>query len=207
MPEVFRYDPRTLRYHDASTGRMVSEARVRAGVDAMADVSSDKLAAIADRLRSGGVTLAEWETQTRQIIKDAHVAAGVAAKGGREMMAPADWLVIAREVKTEYAFLHGMADDIASGKQPMDGRLTARAMQYGQASRATHAAMTGRERRNSGYRFERNVLSAGACSGCQAESARGLVPIGELIPVGSRLPCRVNCRCRISYEVGAEAAA
>lgn len=200
MPE-FRYDPRLLRYRDAATGRMVSEATVRAGVDAVTDVASDKLAALSGRLLANSVTLADWETQARQIIKDAHVAAGVAAKGGKEMMAPADWLAIAREIKTEYRYLHGMAEDIASGKQPLDGRLTARSRQYGQAARGTHAAMTGRERRNSGFRYERNVLSAGACNGCQAESARGLVPIGTLTPIGARLPCRANCRCRLAYEM------
>jgi hypothetical protein len=200
MPE-FTYSPETLRYRNVATGRFVAESTVRAGVDAVADLTSEKMAALSGRLLSGGVTLAEWETQARQLIKDAHVATGIAAKGGKAMMAPADWLVIAREVKTEYRFLHGMAEDIASGKQPLDGRLTARSRQYGQAARGTHAAMTGRERRNSGFRFERNILSAGACSGCQAESARGLVPIGTLIPVGSRLPCRANCRCRLAYEM------
>jgi hypothetical protein len=189
MPE-FTYSPETLRYRNVATGRFVAESTVRAGVDAVADLTSEKMAALSGRLLSGGVTLAEWETQARQLIK-----------GGKAMMAPADWLVIAREVKTEYRFLHGMAEDIASGKQPLDGRLTARSRQYGQAARGTHAAMTGRERRNSGFRFERNILSAGACSGCQAESARGLVPIGTLIPVGSRLPCRANCRCRLAYEM------
>lgn len=206
MPE-YTFDPRTARYRNVTTGRMVSEAVVRAGVDAVTDLASEKLAALAGQLLTNSVTLAEWETQSRQIIKDAHVAAGVAAKGGREMMAPADWLAIAREIKTEYGFLHGMATDIATGKQPSDGRLTARARQYGQAARGTHASMTGRERRNSGYRFERNVLSAGACTGCQAESARGLVAIGTLTPIGSRLPCRANCRCRLAYEMATESAA
>jgi hypothetical protein len=178
----------------------VSAATVRTGVDATADVASDKLGILTDRLRTGGVTLADWEVQARQIIKDAHVATGIAAKGGKAMMAPADWLVIAREVKQEYGFLHGMAEDIASGKQPIDGRMTARARQYGQASRGTFEAMRTREHRNSGFTRERNIQSAGACDGCQVETARGLVPIGSLIPVGSRIPCRAHCRCSLAFE-------
>jgi hypothetical protein len=195
----FTWSAEAGRFRDAS-GRFVPEARVRAGVDALADMSSDRMADLAARLRAGTLPLADWQAQMMAEIKAAHVAAGLAAKGGRLHASQADYGALGRIVRDEYAHLRAWAGQIADGTAPIDGRLESRARLYGQAARGTFEAIHARERKQRGAKFERNVLGGSPCDGCRAESAKGWALIGTLAPIGSRRPCLVNCRCRLIYR-------
>jgi hypothetical protein len=177
-----------------------SERTVRDGADNLADLSSARMARLTSQLQSGGMSLADWQTGMMAEMKAAHVAAGVAAHGGRAQMAPADWGAVGRRLRDQYGYLRDFAAQIADGRQPLDGRLIARAKLYGQASRATFTAIKGRDEQARGMRFERNVLAGEACPGCLDQSARGTVAIGTLVPIGQRRPCLVNCRCHIVYS-------
>ena len=96
--------------------------------------------------------------------------------------------------------MRDFADDIASGKQAVDGRLAARARLYAQSGRVAFHNVERFEMERRGWDTEENVLAAAEhCSGCLAETAKGRVPIGSLTPIGQR-PCRTNDRCRIRYS-------
>jgi hypothetical protein len=197
---AYQFDPRVGRYRD-DAGHFVPERTVRDAVDNLADLSSERMAALTQRLQAGSLQLADWQQQAMMEIRNAHVAAAVVAHGGRLQMAPADWLVVAREVKTEYAYLRDFAGQIADGTQPLDGRLVARSGLYGQAARSTFEAVRRRDERNRGTDQERNVLHGGDhCSLCPDLSARGWVPIGSLPLIGSR-PCGPNDRCTLAFRV------
>jgi hypothetical protein len=157
---AYTFDPRIGRYRDDG-GRFVTERTIRDAVDNLADLSSERMAALAQRLQAGSLTLADFQTQMMTETKSAHLAAGIAAHGGREQMAPADYGVIGRRIRDEYAFARQFAEDIASGKQPLDGRLVNRARMYGQAARSTFEAVRRRDERNRGNDEERNVLHGG----------------------------------------------
>jgi hypothetical protein len=194
------FDPRLGKYRDEG-GRFVAERTIRDAVDNLADLSSERMAALAQRLQAGSLMLADFQTQAMVEIKSAHLAAGIAAHGGRAQMAPADYGFLGRHIRDEYAFLRQFADDIASGKQPLDGRLINRARMYGQAARSTFEAVRRRDERNRGNDEERNVLHGGDhCSLCPDLSARGWVPIDSLPPIGSR-PCGPYDRCTLSFRV------
>lgn len=197
---AYTYDRQSGRYRDSS-GRYLSERTVRDAVDNLADLSSQRLASLAQRLQAGSLQLADFQTQMMAEIKSAHLAAGIAAHGGREQMAPADYGAIGRRIRDEYAFARQFAEDVASGKQPLDGRLVNRASMYGQSSRGTYEAVRRRDERNRGNDEERNVLHGGDhCSLCPDLSARGWVPIGSLPAIGSR-PCGPHDRCTLSFRV------
>lgn len=194
------YDARSGRYR-ADDGRFVPAAEVRRAVDNLADLSSQRMAALTTRLQSGALSLADWQQQAMAEVKSAHLAGGIAAHGGRDRMAPADYGLIGRRIRDEYGFLRQWAADIASGAAPLDGRLLSRAQLYGQAARGTYEAVRARDERNRGNDQERNVLHGGDhCTLCPALSARGWVPIGSLPPIGSR-PCKARDRCSLEYRV------
>lgn len=195
------FDDRTGRYRDDATGRFVSEAQVRATIDQIADASSERMATAAEAVLEGRMSLGAFQVEAQATIKASHIAAAVIAHGGADQMTFSRWGSVGNEIKAQYQFLRGMADDVASGRQPLNGSMVARARQYGQASRGTFAKAFGQGQQERGFRFERNVLgSAEHCVGCRAESARGMVPIGSLVPVGSRRPCGPNCHCRLLYS-------
>jgi len=196
----FTFTPRTGRFRDVASGRFVPETRVRTAVDATVDLSSERMGELAGRLRSGEITLAQFQAQHQAAIKDVHVANALAAYGGREQMDASKWGVVGQRIRTEYGYARQLVADVLDGKQPLNGRFDQRVKSYAQSGRVTFEAVRGRQRRDAGEREEMNVLHAAeSCSSCKSQSARGWVQIGGLVPVGSRA-CRGNCRCTITYR-------
>jgi hypothetical protein len=202
----FTFAPAAGRYR-GEAGRLVTFKAVRDAVDRVTDEASVCLGTLAGQLRTGEVTLEDWQRQSMAIVKNAHIAAGMAAHGGIRHMDQETWGYLGQRIRAEYGYLRDMAAQIANGAQPLNGRLEARARLYGQAARATYESVTGRDQRAIGASLERNILNPGEhCAACKAQSALGWVAVGTLTPIGART-CMANCRCRISYSFKAEAAA
>ena len=204
-PGPFRWSARASRYVDAR-GRFVPRADVRRALDAAVDASGARMVALTKQLQARTVTLADWQAGMREAIKDGHLAATAAARGGWAQMAPADILAAGREIGAQYRYLQRLAEGIASGAVPVDGRLTQRARLYGGAARATYAATDRREQaERNGAREERNVRAAGdSCASCVAATAAGWVPVGTLsLPGSYARDCKANCRCRLDYRARA----
>jgi hypothetical protein len=201
----FRWDDSLGRYRDTDTGRLVSEAKVRLAVDAVADAASDRLADLTEKLIRRDISLAAWQAQSMAVIKTSHVASGVAAQGGTAQMTPSAYGFLGSEVKAQYQYLRAFASDIGSGLLPLDGRLVARAGMYGQHARALYETVRARDAASYGYDEERSILHSGdPCGQCPAQAALGWVPLGTLIPIGQRT-CLSRCRCTISRRRAAEA--
>lgn len=194
-------------YRDAA-GRAVSDARVRATVDAIADGAASKMAASAQALLDGNLSLAAFQADLMRTLKTAHIAVAVIGNGGAASMTSTDWLFSARAIKAQYTYATAFADQVADGSQPLDGTLRSRAAQYGHAARTHYESERARLMSRQPSMLERNVLHASeSCSGCRAESARGWVSAGTLVPIGSRSPCQSRCRCSISYARAVDVAA
>lgn len=203
----FAFSARAGRYRNRETGRFVSEAKVRDGVDAMVSTAADRMGELARQLRDGEITAAGFQVQMQVAIKDVHVAGALAAYGGRDAMTPARWGWVGARVRAEYGYARGLVSDIIDGKQPLNRQLDARVRQYASGGRVTYEAARGRQRKEQGETEERNVLHAAeSCASCKAQSARGWVEIGALVPVGRRT-CRGQCRCSIEYRGAQKAAA
>jgi len=181
-------------------GVFVSEATVRSVIDGIADAASERLARASERLLNGELPLGAWQAEAQQIIKLAHVSAAVLAHGGAEQMTFSRWGTIGPTVRSEYQFLRDFAQQIADGRQPLNGMLTARARQYGQAARVTFERTYGQDQQQRGYRSERSVLSSAEhCAQCVGEVGKGWQPIGTLIFIGQRT-CRSLDRCHMEYR-------
>lgn len=195
---AFLFDVATGRYRDTSTGRLVSERLIRAQIDTLADAASDRLADLTERLLRGAIPLADWQRQSMVVIKTAHVAAGVVAQGGKLQMTASHYGFLGRQIRDQYAYLRDMANGIADGSVPLDGRLVSRAGMYGQSARVLYEAVQAREATGRGYDEERSVLHADeSCAACRAQASLGWVATGTLVPIGSRT-CLSRCRCTIA---------
>ena len=195
----FRFSESTGRYR-ASSGRFLPFSTVRSYLDRTLDGHARAISDLTEQLRDRTITLGQWERAMREELKHLHIYSATMAKGGTMQLSQADYGRIGRELRDQYEYLRQFADDIASGKQAIDGRLAARAKLYAQSGRVSYHATERAEMQVRGYDLEENVLAAAEhCSGCLAETARGPVPIGSLVPIGQR-PCRTNDRCRIRYS-------
>ncbi len=165
----------------------------------MAEASGERMAGLTTRLQSGQMQLAEWQAAMHAEIRTTHLAASMAAHGGRAMMSQADYGFVGSQIKAQLQYLRAWSADIASGAAPLDGRLVNRARLYATSSVGTFAAVQARDARNSGAEMEERNFSSSAdpCGECPALSAQGWVPLGKLPPVGQRA-CKAACKCRIS---------
>lgn len=196
MPD-FSWSEAAGRYRDRSTGRFVPETEVRAGVDALVDHARARVQQAASDLRENRITPAEFQTVLHQTIRDTHIAAAMAAYGGRDAMTPERWGYVGSRIKEQYQYGRRFVSEIINGNQPMNGRLDVRAGMYAEAGRVTYEAVKAREGRRRGFAEERNVLHAQeSCRQCLELAGRGWVEAGTLPPVGSRL-CLSRCRCQI----------
>lgn len=199
----YGYDPRVRKYRDRQTGRYVSASTVRDAIDTLLDAQTVKARNLASQLKSGQVSLADWQAQMTVLLKTTHVAVGLAANGGLKNTSAADLGALAIHIKQQYKFLRTFVQDIKTGKQVMDGTLAVRASLYVQAGRGVYSLMVERAARIGGMQQEKNILGiADHCTGansCIEQSQKGWVPIGTLVPIGQRR-CSGNCRCRMEYK-------
>lgn len=181
-------------------GQFVSERAVRVVVDRIADAASERMAAASERLLAGEMSVAAWQAEMMQTIKVSQIAAATIAAGGADQMTPSRYGSAGFEIKTQYQYLREFAAQIESGQQKLNGSLTARARQYGQAARVAFERAYGRGQQQRGYRSVRNVLGvAEHCRQCLSLTAQGWMPIEQMPPIGSRI-CRSNDRCRLEYR-------
>lgn len=199
IPSRFTYDPAAHRYRAAS-GKFLSASRVHGWVmDYSANVGRS-LRDLTQQLRAGSVTLAEWQLAMAQSVKDAHVAAAIAAKGGRAQMTQADWGHIGQRLRIEYGWLSKLSDGISSGAIPMDGRIVARAEQYGRAARETYWRTLDREMRRRGIDEVRNERHASdSCDQCIEAESLGWTDPSRMSYPGTRT-CRANCLCVLTWR-------
>ncbi len=200
----FTFDHRIGRYRDSTSGRLVPEAKVRLAVDAVADLASEQMADVTERLLAGEIRLATWQREMMGLIKVSHVSAGVVAQGGAAQMDARAYGYLGSQIKEQYRFLQNFARDLEAGTLPLDRRLVARAGLYGQHARVTYEAVRARDASVQGYDQEMNILHAAeSCPQCRGLAARGWVGLGELPPVGQRT-CLARCRCTISRRKSVE---
>jgi len=181
-------------------GRRVPDTAIRQAVDAVIDAQRQKTAALAERLRTGAIKLADWESTMHADLKALHVAIGTVAQGGTAQMSPAAYGFLGSELKTQYRYLTNFAQEIASGKQLLNGTLAARSDLYVEAARGTYYDVLTRQAASRGETMARRVLGGSEhCAGCVVEAAKDWVPLGDLAPIGSQ-QCRSRCRCQVEYR-------
>lgn len=196
--EPFTWDPSTGRYRWPN-GRFVSWATIRNALETAIEKEKRKGLALLVEFRDGGLTLARWRLEMRDLIKSIHFYSGALARGGWAQLNGADYGLIETAVYHEFRFLERLARGISNRTIPVDGRVTDRVRMYMEAGRDTFFVIEGRSMADAGFLYESNHLSpVENCVGCVGETARGRVPIGDLIPIGRR-NCLRKCKCWKQY--------
>lgn len=200
LTPAYGWRPKSGRYVNLATGRIVAAAEVRRALDVALDRSTSEVQRLSRELVNGRVTLAEWQLGVARQLKNAHHASAALARGGWAQMTAQDQGRLGPRVKEQYHYLANFAAQIESGQQRLDGTFLRRVTLYTQAPRGTYHDYETRGKQEQGYTECRNELGAADhCEGCLAETARGWVPIGSLIPIGSR-QCLSSCRCSLVYR-------
>lgn len=194
-----RYGEST-RYRDTRTGRYIAERQVRSEIDRYVDaVGRSQARALSTSLRDGGISLAEWQTGMGQMIRDVHFANVAAASGGVRNMGPTERGRVGGWVARELKYLRGFTEDIAIGKQRLDGSLDRRSAMYAQAGRASYyddKQAQAVAKNPSSRVMVRSIRSPGdSCNDCiELDGKWFYVDDSRYKSVGKRI-CLTSCRC------------
>jgi hypothetical protein len=193
----YSYDPRLNQgrggYRDPE-GRAVLAERVAGELGKYLDRGEARY--MTEMLQQGGMSMTQWQKQMRQLVKDNHLIAYAAERGGWQNMTQSDYGRVGAIVKYHYGRLDDWAQQLHYGVAPRDGRMLARADLYEEAAYSTYAAMDHRSAALAGLTEEFSDLeqSAQNCQGCIEANAMGWQPFGTIPPIGQR-DCGARCRC------------
>jgi hypothetical protein len=154
-------------------------------------------------LLAGTIMLADWQLQMMAAVKSVHLVALAVAHGGWNQLDQSDFGWVGQRIREQYRFLADFASEIASGAQPLNGRLGVRITLYAAAARATHREAQRRIAAQRAVGEERRVLGqADHCKTCLQQARLGWQPFGTLKRIGDS-ECRVNCRCHFDFRAAA----
>lgn len=197
----YRFNPAlgTTGRYIAPNGQMVSQAIVTAEMEKVITGVRSEMVSLSTQLQNGEIGLQEWYNGMRGKIKIIHSVDAAIAKGGWAQMTQSDWGAVGAITKRQYQYLNNFANDILTGKQPLDGRFLVRTGMYADAGRGTGEDIKRREADRNGYDEEQRVLGrADHCPDCLA-AAGHWEPIGTLPRIGDSV-CRTRCHCYFIFR-------
>lgn len=194
------WDATIGRYRNATTGRVISRAFIRAAIDQEIRALDLDVRDLTASFRRGDISLGEWEMGMREIVKTTHVVNAAAARGGWDQLTVEDLAMVSGRVARDYNYLDGFAGEVSAGFQSVDG-MTPRALLYSRGGRATYHQIESVVAATEGEATEeRSILHpADHCEDCLNMAELGWQPIGTLIPIGER-QCVGNCQCSMDYR-------
>lgn len=206
---AYTFDERSGRYRSVATGRYVSGREIRAALDSVIDAAAAEMRTVARQLQAGEIGLQEWQLIMERNVKSLHINSTALARGGYAQLSQSDYGRIGGYLKREYRYLANFAEQIASGKQRLDGRFLQRVNQYVESARGTYEQEKIREATKRGAVELRTVRhAADSCDGCLYQESLGWIAIDDsrFVEVGRRT-CRRNCKCSVETRTQAEIAA
>lgn len=208
MPAIiYEWDARRVRYRDATAGgRVVGRDVTVTLVERMIAAEAVRLRALADRLRQGRMTVADWQWAVRDELKALHALAAATARGGRAQMTPRQWGRVGALTRGEYRYLNGFARAVTNPTYALGPNFLRRAESYAWAARTTFWQTDRELMKDAGVRYAARIPHARErCPECLAWSydVAGWVEIDKLPAIGS-LACLTNCKCSFTYKETAE---
>lgn len=205
------YHSKFGRYFSTTTGRFMSRDKVLEQLDTFREKSADRTTALASQLRSGKITLKQFEIGMKTEIKSAHIAAAAVAAGGVENIKGKVKTQLNAAIKDQFSYLKAFIQSLKErGPEGMTGRDEVRAGMYGKANRGTYwatlRATHAQEAARRGMKpCERRVLGlAEHCQDCVEYADMGWQEEGELPQPTQDSQCGVNCKCTVEFKYIAE---
>jgi hypothetical protein len=201
LTPLYGWNEKAGRYYNLTTGNFVPFMDVRNALESNITASQAEMRSLTQQLIDGTISRGDWYVGMERQIRLANVSASAAARGGWAQMTQSDWGAVGQQVRAQYDYLRNFANEIASGKQRLNGSALVRADLYGQAARGNFEEMRRRMAKLEGMTEEMRVLGeADHCDDCLS-AAGHWAPIGTLPRIGDS-QCVTNCPCTFKYRKG-----
>lgn len=146
------------------------------------------------------ITVAEWERQTAQTLRNLSIYQYALGVGGIKQMDWRDHSVIGGKLNYQLQKLRNFSAEILRGELT-EKQIKARTELYYNHTRSLYELGRQQGHKRNGYLWERRVLSnVENCAECIGYAATGWVIIGTLPNIGDRCTCKANCKCTFYYS-------
>lgn len=185
------------------SGTPVSQLAVRGEVDKLIRYVGNESQKLANKLLQSRITLAQFETQTSQLLMAGHITAASIGRGGITRMSQSDWSEVGAKIAWQNDYLGRFSKRIAAGT--VSPKMTTyRAGLYADALYTSFSKTFFKEHSEipEGQNPERCKLKTNSLEGCREcanDEARGWISVADMKPIGSRI-CGDFCKCDIIFE-------
>lgn len=196
------YDRKSGRYRDDATGKYVGRDRILRLVDEEANRLGVRMKAHARLMTQGKIDLPEFQRRAADDLKLSHLRSTILGSGGRSQTTSAQFGAAGRELRRQYKFLNGFAQDLAAGKLTRAQAIN-RAGLYGASTRTAFHQAEKITRAREGFKLARRVLDPASrhCEKCLSYATGDrFLPIEQIVPVGTRCTCQSRCRCSVIFK-------
>ncbi|NEP60318.1 MAG: hypothetical protein F6K31_25500 [Symploca sp. SIO2G7] len=207
----YYYDRKTNRYKYKDTNRFAPKQAILALTKKYRDHSKADLIKLAHQYHSGQLSLEQFQRLAASNIKQIHLAEAILGAGGVEVMTPARFLIVARQLKRQYYTgidpltrdrfgLKHLAADIVDGIS--EAQLANRLRMYGDAAKVSFWSVKTDVARSQDNTEARRVLGRTHqhCEQCLRYAALGWVSIEQLILPTQQCECRSQCKCTVEFR-------
>lgn len=191
-----------------TTGKRIPEEKIRAGLGLVLQRSEMRMNQLAEQLKTGRITLSQWQARSQNEIKYVHAVSAASAHGGFSRLGANELQNISQKVSEQIGYFNRFVSDVQSGKQRLTGKLNQRAKSYSRAAFATYfLARTFNRiaealRQSKRLQVRRMLGKSEHCADCQQQVSLGWMESGDtrFLPIGTS-KCRFNCKCFLIYRM------
>jgi len=184
--------------------RRITRREVRAEIDKLLQEVEKTAARYGKSLQSSDVSLAEFESSMRELLRSAHIVAASVGRGGRDLMTLSDWGKVGAKIAWQNRYLEKFARKIERGTLS-EASIANRAKSYSSAifvsfSDTYQKAQTEFVEDGKNPILARLVQnSKEGCDECTADAAEGWMSVDDMKEIGTRI-CGDFCLCDIEFS-------
>lgn len=198
---AIEYNSGSGQYRNLTTKRFVGRLEVMRYVDQEAQRTQTRLQAQMRLLIESKIDLPEWERRMAQTLKDSHIRMATLGAGGKPGLTQRHYGAIGYQLREQYRYLDGFAQDLAAGKLTPKQALYRSGLYANSIKLAFHKSEQ-ITKASEAFRSAKRLLDPQAhhCSSCLGYAALGWQPIEEAVSPGVSCECGQFCKCTIIYS-------
>lgn len=205
------WNQKTKRYYfdDGNKKTVITQKALDKLTELHIQDSTNQLEKLGKGLINNELTLLQWQLQSKEVLRELHLANMLLARGGKNNVTNVDYLAVGRTLKSEYKYFQQFARDVNRGYSVNDNgqkimltqaRFLDRLSKYALSSRVSYEKGIETNMSETGYTHSQRFLNSSIpCITCPRYSALGMQPIGVLPLPKTQCQCGSRCKCEIRY--------
>jgi hypothetical protein len=200
----FTFDKQLQRYRYKDSGKFLSQEAAKNLTQKSIDTLEPAIQTISDRLIQREISLEQWETETRNTLRQLHTWQYTLGVGGQNNFTASDRGTLNNILKKEWKYLREFATEVNRGTLS-EAQIKARVQLYLNNTNKSYERGRYQAHQRANYKWERRIRTkTESCNPCIEYAAAGWQPIGTLPNPGLRCDCTANCGCYKEFSLSTD---